>query len=75
MEEVLFIQVQPTEWVSLTSKVIISYSIRNKRFYIIAGGIDQSVNDAYTKMIVRLLRAKSFGTPDFSACEGLMIDD
>ena len=75
MEEVLFIQVQPTEWVSLTSKVIISYSIRNKRFYIAVNDIDQSVNDAYTKMIVRLLRAKSFGAPDFSACEGLMIDD
>ena len=75
MEEVLFIQVQPTEWVSLTSKVIISYSIRNKRFYVVTSDIDQSVNDAYTMMIVRLLRAKSFGAPDFSACEGLMIDD
>ena len=75
MEEVLFLQVQPTEWVSLTSKVIISYSVRNKCFYIVAGDIDQSVNNIYTRMIVRLLRAKSFGAPDFSACEGLMIDD
>ena len=75
MEEVLFIQVQPTEWVSLTSKVIISYSIRNKCFSIVAGDIDQSVNGAYTGMIAHLLRTKSFGAPDFSACEGLMIDD
>ena len=75
MGEVLFLQVQPTEWVSLTSKVIISYSIRNKRFYIIAGGIDQSVNNIYTRIIVHLLKARSFDTPDFSACEGLMIDE
>ena len=75
MEEVLFIQVQPTEWVSLTSKVIISYSIRNKRFYVVTSDIDQPVGDVYTKMIVRLLRAKSFDTPDFSACKGLMTDD
>ena len=75
MEEVLFIQVQPTEWVSLTSKVIISYSIRNKRFYIATSDIDQSVNGAYTGMIAHLLRTKSFGAPDFSACKGLMTDE
>ena len=69
--ENIFIQTQGRVWVSLLNNVEISYSNITGCFYLTKGGEVSKVEDAYTQSIIRVLRAASFVTPDFSKCEWL----